>query len=76
MATKRNPKPSRHYTADQKKMVLTFVRFKGRGGVAAARREFGVSAVSIYRWIGESIAKGTRNKFAQNGLRPNYFFGD
>ena len=51
---KPNPK-GRRYTEAEKKKVLNVVqqvnRTKGRGGIAAAAKQFGVSALTISNWL-------------------------
>ena len=53
MAKKKTTKGKR-YTAEEKQEVLDFVisvdTEKGRGGVAAAQRKFGITALTITNW--------------------------
>lgn len=69
MATKKSSKGKR-YSANEKAKIVAFVQEvnaeKGRGGVTAATKKFGVSALTISSWVkGGTVemgnATGTRN---------------
>lgn len=69
MAKKKTTKGKR-YTTEEKQAVLDFVASvdeeKGRGGVAAAQRKFGITALTITNWKKQagggsaSSAKGSK----------------
>ena len=62
MAKKKTTKGKR-YTAEEKQEVLDFVASvdseKGRGGVAAAQRKFGITALTITNWKKKSEGTGS-----------------
>lgn len=41
----------KRYTEAQRKKILDFVAKRGRGGISAATREFGVSYIALRRWM-------------------------
>lgn len=66
----------KRYTVSERKKIVQYVikvnRDKGRGGVSAAARRFGVSPSSIGKWIGEEggvipSSNGFSRKSAQTG---------
>lgn len=50
MATKKG-NTGKRYTDAQKKQILEFVAAKGRGGISAATKKFGVSYIALKRWM-------------------------
>jgi hypothetical protein len=40
----------KRYTDKQKMKVLDFINSRGRGGIAAAQKKFGISYIAIARW--------------------------
>jgi hypothetical protein len=57
------------YTEDQKRMILIYVKSYGEQGVDKAVQEFGVSPVSLYRWLGTSPGRG-RKKPTSSKAKP------
>lgn len=57
MATKKG-NTGKRYTDEQKKTILDFVNSRGRGGISAATRKFGVSYIALKRWMGGGSARG------------------
>jgi len=41
----------KRYSEAERKKILAFVEKRGRGGISAATREFGVSYIALRRWI-------------------------
>jgi transposase-like protein len=41
----------KRYTDEQKKEIVEFARSRGRGGISAATREYGVSYIALKRWL-------------------------
>ncbi len=62
MPARMKPKKGIRYTADQKRMVLAYVKNHGQGGIREAVQEFGVSAPSIYLWMGMEKSGNKRKK--------------
>ena len=58
------------YTADQKRMILTYVKSHGRGGITEAIQEFGVSAPSIYLWMGTGKSGNKRKRKIKTKSKP------
>lgn len=53
MATSERKKGNtgKRYTEAQRKKILAFIEKRGRGGISAATREFGVSYIALRRWM-------------------------
>lgn len=51
MATKKG-NTGKRYTDEQKQTILAFVQSRGRGGISAATRKYGVSYIALKRWMG------------------------
>ncbi|BCU79717.1 hypothetical protein [Luteolibacter sp. LG18] len=74
MANKK-PGKGKRYTAEEKQQIVDFVREangdKGRGGVAAAVKKFGVSALTVASWVkaegGVASKPGKAGKAAAKG---------
>jgi hypothetical protein len=49
--TRKKGNTGKRYSDDQKKTILAFVKAKGRGGITAATRKFGVSYIALARWM-------------------------
>ena len=48
----------KRYSKSQKKIILNFVKSRGRGGISAACKKFGVSYVALKRWMnGNGVEK-------------------
>ena len=59
-ATKRKKgNTGKRYTDKQKQRILNFVSSRGRGGISAATKKFGVSYIALARWM-KGVGKGTR----------------
>ncbi len=50
-ASRKKGDTGKRYTEAQRKKILNFVAKRGRGGISAATREFGVSYIALRRWI-------------------------
>lgn len=62
----------KRYSESERKKILAFVEKRGRGGISAATREFGVSYIALRRWIklGPGGApRGTRTKVTLDGRK-------
>lgn len=76
MAAKKTTKGKR-YTAEEKQSVVEFVNShneaNGRGGVTAAVKKFGTSALTISAWVkssgGSSISNGRKGAKSATGGR-------
>jgi transposase-like protein len=59
----------KRYTADEKRRIVEFANQinaeKGRGGVAAASKKFGVSALTVSTWL-----KGPLDEAGNTGTKP------
>ena len=53
MATQKRRKgdTGKRYSETERKRILAFIAKKGRGGISAATREFGVSYIALRRWM-------------------------
>jgi transposase-like protein len=65
-AAKKRGAKGKRYSDEQKKKVVEFVNEvnakKGRGGVSAATRKFGVTALTISTWVKKSGGATTASK--------------
>jgi transposase-like protein len=74
MATKKRPTKRRkgdtgkRYSEAERKRILAFIAKKGRGGISAATREFGVSYIALRRWMLHGPAGKSRVGKAKAGL--------
>ena len=73
MASKKVKSKGKRYTADEKQVVVDFVNNynaeRGRGGVTAAVKKFGASALTIASWV-KSVpggAKASKGRGAGSG---------
>jgi hypothetical protein len=62
------------YSEKTKREVVNFVRKydkeHGRGGKTAAKKKFGINAISITRWVGASTLNVSKeNKILEDALR-------
>lgn len=58
----------KRYSEAQRKKILEFVAKRGRGGISAATREFGVSYIALRRWIQLGPGGAPRGKVVKAGL--------
>jgi transposase-like protein len=49
--TRRKGDTGKRYTEAERKRILDFIAKRGRGGISAATREFGVSYIALRRWM-------------------------
>jgi transposase-like protein len=71
-ATRKKGDTGKRYSEAERKKILAFVEKRGRGGISAATREYGVSYIALRRWIklGPGGApRGTRAKVALDGRK-------
>jgi len=71
-ATRKKGDTGKRYSEAERKKILAFVEKRGRGGISAATREFGVSYIALRRWIklGPGGApRGTLAKVALDGRK-------
>ena len=70
VAAKKAAKGKR-YTPAQKKKVVAFVNeinsAKGRGGVAAAKKKFGITALTITKWVKDAGGTAKASPKARRG---------
>lgn len=53
----------KRYTDEQKREILGFVNSRGRGGISAAGKKFGVSYIALRRWMnGAGVRKSVRSE--------------
>lgn len=76
MANKKKTLKGKRYTPEEKEQILSFVRQynseHGRGGVTAATKQFGASALSISGWLksgGESSSGTSKRKGAASSAQ-------
>lgn len=46
----------KRYSITERKKIVAFVEKRGRGGITAACREFGVSYIALRRWMKNGVA--------------------
>ncbi len=51
MAARKKGNTGKRYTPAQRRRILAFAAKKGRGGISAACRKFGVSYIALRRWM-------------------------
>ncbi|HEX2613318.1 MAG TPA: hypothetical protein VHO02_06980 [Fibrobacteria bacterium] len=71
MATKARRKgdTGKRYSETERKRILAFIAKRGRGGISAATREFGVSYIALRRWMQHGPAgKPRAGRTAKAGL--------
>lgn len=56
------------YSIPERKKILAFAAKRGRGGIAAACREFGVSYIALRRWMKYGVGGLPRGRGAKSGL--------
>ena len=66
--TRRKGDTGKRYTEAERKRILGFIAKRGRGGISAATREFGVSYIALRRWMQNGPAGKTRAGRAKTGL--------
>ncbi len=57
MATKKG-NTGKRYDDEEKKEILAFVNSRGRGGISAATRKYGVSYIALKRWMNPGSGRG------------------
>jgi hypothetical protein len=67
-AARKKGDTGKRYTEAQRKKILDFVSKRGRGGISAATREFGVSYIALRRWIQLGPGGSPRGKVVKSGL--------
>ena len=74
MATQKRRKgdTGKRYSETERKRILAFIAKKGRGGISAATREFGVSYIALRRWMqhgpGGKPRKARADRTVKSGL--------
>jgi transposase-like protein len=58
----------KRYSEAERRKILAFVQRRGRGGISAATREFGVSYIALRRWIKLGPGGAPRGAAAKTGL--------
>ena len=58
----------KRYTEAERRKILAFVQRRGRGGISAATREFGVSYIALRRRIKRGPGGAPRGAAAKAGL--------
>jgi transposase-like protein len=59
--TRKKGNTGKRYSEEQKKQILEFVEGRGRGGISAAGKKFGVSYIALRRWMnGAGVRKPGR----------------
>ncbi len=59
----------KRYSEAERKRILAFIEKKGRGGISAATREFGVSYIALRRWMQHGTGgKARAGRVAKAGL--------
>jgi transposase-like protein len=66
--TRRKGDTGKRYSEAERRRILAFIAKKGRGGISAATREFGVSYIALRRWIQHGPAGKARQGRAGAGL--------
>jgi hypothetical protein len=63
-------KTGKRYTPAQKRMILKYIENHGRGGLAAAHREFGISLTALAHWMKPWKTSAKRGKVSKRRGRP------
>ena len=58
----------KRYSITQRKKILAFAEKRGRGGITAACREFGVSYIALRRWMKNGVEGLPRGRKVKVGL--------
>ena len=58
----------KRYSIPERKKILAFAAKRGRGGIAAACREFGVSYIALRRWMKYGASGLPRGRGVKAGL--------
>jgi transposase-like protein len=67
MASKKQKETRKRYSSEEKEKIVAFVlkhnESAGRGGAAAASKQFGISQITIGSWVKGAVGAGTaKNK--------------
>jgi len=77
MSAKRKMKTAKRYTESEKQEILRFVnkvnQEKGRGGVSAAVREFGISPITVNGWLRSQKEQGPTIPLPKNATAVEVF---
>ncbi len=66
---RRKGNTGKRYSEAERKKILAFIEKKGRGGISAATREFGVSYIALRRWMQQGPGgKARAGRAARAGL--------
>ena len=70
-------KTAKRYNTEEKQEILRFVQKvnneKGRGGVSAAVREFGVSPITVNSWLKDNKRSGSMLPLPKNATTVEVF---
>ncbi len=66
--TRKKGNTGKRYSIAERKKILAFAAKRGRGGITAACREFGVSYIALRRWMKRGVAGVARGTSAKVGL--------
>jgi transposase-like protein len=66
--TRRKGDTGKRYSEAERKRILDFIAKRGRGGISAATREFGVSYIALRRWMQHGPAGKARAGRAKAGM--------
>ena len=69
--TRKKGNTGKRYTTAQRTKILNFVEKKGRGGISAAIKKFGVSYIAMRRWMKFGVAgSGKRGRPPGKAPKP------
>ena len=66
--TRKKGNTGKRYTDDQKRHILDYVNSRGRGGISAAGKKFGVSYIALRRWMNGETGGRKAGRPASKGL--------
>ena len=66
--TRKKGNTGKRYSEAERRKILAYVAKRGRGGISAATREFGVSYIALRRWIKLGPEGAPRAAKAASGL--------
>lgn len=66
--TRRKGDTGKRYSEAERKRILDFIAKRGRGGISAATREFGVSYIALRRWMQHGPGGKARSGRVKAGL--------
>ena len=66
--TRKKGNTGKRYSDAQKSKILAFVNSRGRGGISAAGKKFGVSYIALRRWMNGTTGAGKAGRSETKGM--------